>query len=400
MEVQFATQPFADGQDLRDFLEIAQTDTNFTELRASVAWAKRSGLIRVRQSLETIRDRGIAQLIIGISEGGATRQGLELALEIASEVYVFHDPTGRTFHPKVYLCSGTQHGMLLVGSHNLTAGGVYYNYEAGLRCQLNLTDEADQLLATNVHNFFDRLISDQEVCRRLDHQLLAALLDDSTYRIGDEDIRRRRSSPAEDEVGAPEDTDTVTEDETDRAPIFGRSASPKRSGPVTGPTASRTFPQHPIKASPIESHAIRRWWKKMSASDAQHPPRPTSAVTGNLRLSKAGHPIDHKTYFRHDFFEDAHWERADPDDPAYEKCFVEMDVEVDGDHLGVMPFRVDYKPGRIADQNNVPTVLKWGGLGARLRGEDDTDEFVVVERLADGSYRLSIQANEPQDFLP
>src|SRR5436309_3293255 len=100
MDVQFVSQPFADGYDLRDFLKTAEDDQNVTELRASVAWAKRSGLTRVQRSLEAIRGRGRVQLIVGISEGGATRQGLELALELASDVYVFHDPTGRTFHPK------------------------------------------------------------------------------------------------------------------------------------------------------------------------------------------------------------------------------------------------------------------------------------------------------------
>lgn len=401
MRVRFAAQPFENGQDLRDFLESTGHDADFTELRASVAWAKRSGLMRVRQSLDAIRERGKVQLIVGISEGGATRQGLELALETASEVYIFHDPTGRTFHPKVYLGTGVQRALLLVGSHNLTAGGVYYNYEAGLTCELDLASEADHLLATEVGIFFDQLLADQAVCKRLDAELLSKLLEDPTYRIGDEDVNRPSPSPAEDEEGAPEDTDTVTEDETDRVPIFGRSATRKRSGPLVGVIVRRPAGRVSAAAevSPPEGLVVKRWWKKMRGSDAQHPPRPTSAVTGNLRLAKAGHPIDHKIYFRNDFFEDANWEQVNPGDPSYEMCFVEMDVVVEGDRLGVMPFRIDYKPSRIADQNNVSTVLKWGGLGTRLRHEDHTNEFVVLEKLSNGTYIMSIQSGEPEEFI-
>ena len=81
-------------------------------------------------------------------------------------------------------------------------------------------------------------------------------------------------------------------------------------------------------------------------------------------------------------------------------CYVEIEVNVDGEVLGTTPFRVDYKPGRIADQNNMPTVLKWGGpLGSKLRRENHTDEFAVLEKLSNGAHRLSIQAAEPGDFI-
>ena len=260
-------------------------------------------------------------------------------------------------------------GLLLVGSHNLTAGGVYYNYEAGLRCELNLNDEADLRLEYDVQSYLDRLISDGSVCKRLDARLLESLVDDPTYRIGDENANRRGPSPAEgQEPYAPEDTDTVTEDQTERVPIFGRSGTRKRPGPTIGSLA-RTLAKRPVPRpnlggsfppTPPGAPVVKRWWKKMSASDAQKPPNPNSQVTGNLRLSQARHPIDHKIYFREEFFMDAHWIQADPNDPTYEMCYVEMDVTLGGDHLGMNAFRIDYKPSRIAAQNNVPTVLKWG----------------------------------------
>jgi hypothetical protein len=76
-----------------------------------------------------------------------------------------------------------------------------------------------------------------------------------------------------------------------------------------------------------------------------------------------------------------------------------MDVVIDGEQLGMTRFRIDYLPSRIADQGNVPTVLKWGDLGNRLSREDHSGEYVVIERLDDGSFRLIIQSAAPAPFL-
>jgi hypothetical protein len=308
------------------------------------------------------------------------------------------------------LSRGDMRGLLLVGSHNLTAGGVYYNYEVGLRCELDLNDEADLKLERDVQNYLDSLISDHSVCKRLDADLLERLLDDPTYRIGDEDANRNGPSSTDgQEPDMPEDTDTVIEDEAERVPIFGQSGTRKRLGPAVG-SLTRRFSKDPAPTpnpggsfplTSLDSLVIKRWWKKMSPSDAQKPPNPNSQATGNLRLSKARHPVDHKIYFREDFFVDAHWIQVDPDDPAYEMCYVEMDVIIDGEHLGKNAFRIDYKPSRIAAQNNVPTVLKWGGvLSNRLRHEEHAREYVVLERLQGGSTRITIQAAEPESIIP
>src|SRR5437764_9688506 len=89
VKVHFLAQPFADGSDLRDFLAAAAGDDNLANLDAVVAWAKRSGLSRLREELEVIRSRpGQTRLIVGIDEGGATRQGLVLARELFDSVHV------------------------------------------------------------------------------------------------------------------------------------------------------------------------------------------------------------------------------------------------------------------------------------------------------------------------
>jgi len=407
VQVQFLSQPFLDGDDLHSFVASVRADGSLTQLDVVVAWAKRSGLSRLSNDLAVIRGRASStRLIVGIDEGGATRQGLELALDLFDQVYVFHDRNGRTFHPKLYLARGTDRARLLVGSHNLTAGGVYFNYEAGLDCHLELPTDA--ALTDAVEAYIDRLISDAGLCKQLSKDVLLELVANSRYGLRDEDAARRPSS------GHPEDLDTEVDSDTSTGPVgaapsmFGASSEPKRSDPMPRSNRSpRSVASHPSPATLTRARRAgragagtpvveKRWFKQLSPSDAQHPPKSNSKVTGALRLNQAGHPIDWRTYFRRDFFGDLNWhsEQSRNRKPL-DYAMVPLRVEIGGGDVGEHVLRVDHAPHRESSQANVPTDIKWGPLMSALRAVDYSGSFVVVERLSDATFRLKITANDP-----
>lgn len=425
MQVRFVAQPFADGRDLRDFLSAVTADADLTQLDVVVAWAKRSGLSRLQPHLEALRDRGgQMRLVVGIDEGGATRQGLELARTLFDRVHVFHDRTGRTFHPKVYLAAGVDSARLLVGSHNATAGGVYFNYEAGLESELTLP--GDQPLLDSVRDYLARLYADTDLCKELTDAALAEMLANPRYRIGDEDSRRRAAPPPNEpeELDAEVDLlDGVTP--AGAAPsMFGTSAEPKRSDPGADGAAKKAAPAKaaakkaapaagapakkaaPAKAAPAKKAApggpgpiapgavSKRWFKELPNSDAQHPQ--TGNPTGALRLTKAKHPIDWRTYFRHDFFAGTYWQTTQSQHgQTLDYANVTFDVVINGNALGARTLRVDHAPHREQGQSNVPTDLKWGNLSPDLLGTDYTGYWVVLERLTNGGFRLEITAVDP-----
>src|SRR4051794_1465454 len=81
VDIALLGQPWDDGANLDDFLAGVVEAGQPTVFQAAVAWGKRSGLTRVAPYFEAIRSAGgTVDLILGISEGGATRQGLEMAL--------------------------------------------------------------------------------------------------------------------------------------------------------------------------------------------------------------------------------------------------------------------------------------------------------------------------------
>jgi len=176
------------------------------------------------------------------------------------------------------------------------------------------------------------------------------------------------------------------------------STTPKSArGPVRRPawtTGQRSTSQGRVGAS-ADAGAPVLWWKKLSASDAQRPPNPNTNPTGKLRLTKSRLGIDPKTFFRDELFGDLPWRLEQRGSNVYECTTVQFTVAVLGRDEGHFDLHVDHAPHRIADQDNIPTVLAWGSLGEQLRQRDCTGKFIVIERDEVGRFSLTIQDEPP-----
>lgn len=406
MKLNFVGQPFATHRNLVDFVEHAR-DHGFDELKIAVAWAKKSGLGRLWDALEAFRARGGAvTLIVGVSEGGATKEGLELAMEIADAAYVFHDPR-RTFHPKVYFTKSTSgERSLLVGSSNLTAGGLGWNYEASTWIDWDAGEGED--VTDEVEAWFDSLIAENRSCRPLTGGLIDQLEMSSDIVLGSE-MRARRVQKKKSDT--PEDNDSTlvaTISGLFKPVKVGLRKLTGLSGKITAiqvasPSAKTTAQQPggaasavtklPVNASaaPLPADNVqRRWVKKLDHTAAQQVKSPRSNPTGNLRLSQGSSEIDHKTYFRDDFFGGLPWAPTDGKDTEQE-VVVGFRVWIGGDDLGIQYLRLSHDPHRISGQGNVPTLLHWGvELGRTLRQTSYIGQYLSLERTADSEYNLVI----------
>lgn len=419
-------QPFEDfGGWTADFLSDLLKDPGIDQLRIGVAWVKRSGLSRLGPMLIAFRERGgHSEAIVGMDEGGATRQGLEDAISLFDDVRIFHDPASRTFHPKVYLAWGEKRAAMIVGSSNLTAGGLYSNYEASLLTETDFAEDGDSTFVQMMQSWFETIRDDAEVCLPLTMDILKQLSSDPLYRIGDESVKRSSRQT---------DDDSVTDDSPGKS-LFGTSKSKKKTGIPKGaasttdsgtpgattttaptpagattvpPTASPPARTPPTAATPAATPPAAvpipagppavtlRWWKKMSASDAQHPPTTTSAVTGNLKLTQAGLPIDHETFFRHFMFVSEPWAGNPNARGIREEAVVPFEVTTMGTNRGTIPLKIDHADYRIASQNNVPTWLHWGQLQPVLAANAWVGAYVVIEKLSNGRYTLEITGTQP-----
>lgn len=109
------------------------TYKKYDSLTILVAYAKHSGVARVAETLEAFRAAsGRVEVIVGINQQQTTVEALELLRQVSSRVRVFFDEdTNKTFHPKIYWLANrkSKAQWIAVGSNNLTAGGLYLNYE-------------------------------------------------------------------------------------------------------------------------------------------------------------------------------------------------------------------------------------------------------------------------------
>ncbi|WP_424348153.1 phospholipase D-like domain-containing protein [Kocuria sp. CH-021] len=402
MKLRFVAQPFDDEKNLADFVEHV-TRGGFTDVQVAVAWAKRSGLGRVRDQIEAFRDSGgKLTMIVGVSEGGATKEGLELALELASEAYVFHDPR-RTFHPKVYLAVGDSQQSLLVGSSNLTAGGLAWNYEASL--WLDWSGVEPDSTVVEVQAWFERLRSEDSACRPLTSELIEKMVASRDIVINSEFRARRVVRKNED---APEDTDGTEVGSIDGL-FTGLAASQLRQLPKLSPksqvlsrardidveemgeagSSEKGSDELPLK----DQRVLRRWYRELGHTQAQQKRTPNTQLKGSMTLTQAESEIDHLTYFHDSFFADLPWSPV-PDKEDQLEVEVAFHVWIDGHDLGVHNIRISHAPHRASSQGNVPTWLHWNTLNAYLRATNYVGYYSTLERLQNNEFRLII-APEP-----
>lgn len=391
-----ALQPFDHHVSLYEVLSEALENSSFTDLLIVVAWAKESGFRRIREPVARFRQRGgNTKIIVGVDEGGATVEGLNAAIEEFDEASVVYDSSSGTFHPKIYCVSGDTSGVVIVGSSNLTAGGLFRNYEASVVLDLDLSLDPDKELLESVRQYARELTTDG-TSAKLDQALRDTLAATPAFRIAEERAARITAAPEEEEsfgVRGPEATAQQV--------IFGKSSHRKKPDPVRrsarqgGNTTPPVVPplDHAELVGASEeggstAELSLRWTKRLTRSDCGSP-RAGSNTTGALRFTKAGHAIDQATWFREKLFIDADWVE-DHSRPGRERTNIRFEVRIDGVERGTHPLELKYDATREAGQANFTTDLKWGPLSQIVRSEDLTGQWIAVERLDDGTMRIEV----------
>ena len=168
----------SDSNRLADFLNEGFAGP-WTHFRAAVAFVKRSGTRHIEGGLASFARNHDVEIIAGIDHRGTSYEGLESLLHAVSpsgRVVIFHNPTFRTFHPKIYLFKSSVAADMVVGSGNLTGGGLFANYEAGVRLRLNLANPDEAAILMDVERVLDRWSDlSSDTAHLLDQQLLTKL---------------------------------------------------------------------------------------------------------------------------------------------------------------------------------------------------------------------------------
>lgn len=151
-------QPF-NGQ-LGDRLIELLESPDFHTLDIAVAFAKNSGVLRIKDSLQKFREGGgKVNVYVGVDLGGTSYEALTALLLHTDSLNVVHSEGGQTFHSKIYRFSGKNNGLLVVGSHNLTGGGLWTNFESSLHIPTDGANAHETAVHKELDDYFQELTS-------------------------------------------------------------------------------------------------------------------------------------------------------------------------------------------------------------------------------------------------
>jgi hypothetical protein len=384
VEAEFIGQPFAWSEQIGAVLGEGLRDGAFGSLWFATAWVKPSGVLRLAREAEAMRARGgRIEGILGIDHGGATFEGLEAALERFDDVFVFHHPGERTFHPKLYVAQGERAAKVVMGSGNFTKGGLFTNYEAAVALTLDRDDAEDERFLSALRSYYESLLEMTGFCHPLSEELIAQLREDpGTNVVTERQANKKRNLQRRKQPSNVFGRDTETE-LLDAVPIAVETAG--------GDSGGGAETERDEVAAPV-----RRWFKKLPLADAQQLDPEHSSYSAAVTLVQAGLAIEAGTYFRDDFFGEEVWSNN-----AGEKAEanVEFEVSIEGRASSREILTLVHDPRFESDQGNRTTLLRWGPLNEYLRAHDLTHRYLTLEALSDGSYRLLIGAEPAGEFI-
>lgn len=149
-------QPFsgAMGEKLISLLK----SEKYTDLTIIVAFAKESGVLRIKDALDNFRlTNGRVTAYVGIDLDGTSYEALTTLYKSVDSLNIIHSETSQTFHPKIFNFVNGKDSLTIVGSHNLTAGGLWTNFESSFIATTDLTQMDGKKLQQSIDDFINRL---------------------------------------------------------------------------------------------------------------------------------------------------------------------------------------------------------------------------------------------------
>lgn len=158
--LRFVNQPTQDqlGNVLKDKL----ADSRYKHFIIVSAFAKNSGVLRMKEAIQSFRDNGgCVDAFIGLDAHGTSYEAVCNLLTFVDNLYIIHDNNPAiTFHPKAYYLTDLGSATwLALGSNNLTGGGLWTNTEWA-----TIIDTAEDM-SSDEANYFESFLNQVDLFR-------------------------------------------------------------------------------------------------------------------------------------------------------------------------------------------------------------------------------------------
>lgn len=141
--IQPADQPSGKFR-LIDWLDNNFQSSDYSHFYCLSAFAKIKPFLKLHNSIQAWNLKGnTSAAVFGVDHKGTSLQALQYALANFDEVQILH-VNFSTFHPKMYIFTGTSKASVYYGSGNFTTGGLETNFEGGIITDFDLPAEQAQ----------------------------------------------------------------------------------------------------------------------------------------------------------------------------------------------------------------------------------------------------------------
>lgn len=154
--MELLSQPF-NGQLGTRLIQLLDS-SEYQRLNIIVAFANNGGVLRIKDALERFRTKGGAvNAYVGVDLHGTSYEALTTLLPRVDSLHIVHSEKWQTFHTKIYNFVADDKSLVVIGSHNLTTGGLWTNFESSALIPVSLGNQLGSTLQDGVDEYIEHL---------------------------------------------------------------------------------------------------------------------------------------------------------------------------------------------------------------------------------------------------
>ena len=341
---------------------------NPTEVLVSVAFVREAGLDAVEVAIKPLAPK--AKFFVGIRNDITSIQAVKRLLAMKVKLYAV-DTGSRNilFHPKLYFAANANQATVIIGSANLTFGGLHNNIEVSARVKLDLSNAADKKFSDDATNAFAEMLKN--------HPKHVFLIKDEKH--ADELFESGRLAD-ENLIPAPSTISGVKKGERDNLPPMNltRVIRPRIKGAVGTPIGALKPAKAASAPAPVvQPLSVAKYlvWesKPLTERDLSIPTGAGTHATGSMGLKKGAlDNIDQRHYFRDEVFAHLTW-TPDPPPKKWERAHAKFELVIKNLNYGVFDLKLSHftdQKSASYRQNNFMTQLHWGDAKKHVAKRD------------------------------
>ncbi len=344
-----------------------------TQALLSIAFANEAGVEEIESALGPIAKR--TKVFVGIRNGITSIQAIKRLRKLKISTFAVDTGSRLTiFHPKLYLACNATHAGAIIGSANLTIGGLHNNIELSTLLHLDLSVTSEREFVDEILSNFSNIQSKhpKHVFEITSVDQADKLLEEG--RLVDESIVPAPSVGGTSKKGARDDLSPM--------PLWHGKRESKPRPKTAVPPASAAVGKAKAKAKASSKYLV--WESKpLTERDLSIPKGATTNPTGSMGWKKGLlEGVDQRHHFRDEVFADLTWT---PDAPPskWERAVANFELIVKNVNHGTFALKLSHKTDKKSAsylQKNFMTQLHWGEAKGLIANSDLLGRTLLLYR--------------------